>query len=314
VSSRVLHAVVDCLQPITSCPRDEQASNSKTTWYEREYIVCHIGEIGILCVHCQQLAPPVGDIQYPKFTANLHQVEVVIIHVWSHFTPVLWWLSRWIEMEPCGCQQVCCSISKSGSHFSNVFRHWVFVIITGQIRWINRRLAKFRNYCGGGEIVARYSVGFNDRQSSKVGTVFIIHLPQTGLLVLGRIVSLVLRMNIHSRVPFLELSQLRERIKHMFWKGNLLISGVTSAWYRYNFWHANILAKYKPSCNWAFFSANAHIMLSIWLNIQLYPVIIWCRVTIHRFHIHRVRYLICHTSCMMYLTMDHSFGDVISGW
>jgi hypothetical protein len=45
--------------------------------------------------------------------------------------------------------------------------------------------------------------------------VFVLHLLQKGLLVLGSIRSLVFRINIHSLVPLRKRSQLPERIKDM---------------------------------------------------------------------------------------------------
>jgi hypothetical protein len=40
--------------------------------YDREYVTGHIGEIGLLSVRFLLLAPPLGYVQYPKCTANLH--------------------------------------------------------------------------------------------------------------------------------------------------------------------------------------------------------------------------------------------------
>jgi len=56
-------------------------------WYDREYVMHHIWEIGVLRVRCLLLTPPVGYVRYPKCTAHLHWVGVVIIEIWINLPP-----------------------------------------------------------------------------------------------------------------------------------------------------------------------------------------------------------------------------------
>jgi len=78
--------------------------HSDTMWYDWEYGVRHIGEIGVLWVCFLLLTPPVGYVRYPKCTAKLHWVGVVIIEVWINLPPVLRCFRRQIQMEPGGSQ------------------------------------------------------------------------------------------------------------------------------------------------------------------------------------------------------------------
>jgi hypothetical protein len=71
-------------------------------WYDREYIVRHIGEIGILWVHFLLLMPPVSYVWYPKLTANLYWVGVVLSEIWINFLQVLWWFRMQIQIKPGG--------------------------------------------------------------------------------------------------------------------------------------------------------------------------------------------------------------------
>ena len=59
-----------------------------TMWYDSKYIACQSGEIGVRFVGFLFLAPPVGYVQYPKCTAKLHWVGVVIIMIWINMPPV----------------------------------------------------------------------------------------------------------------------------------------------------------------------------------------------------------------------------------
>ena len=61
--------------------------------------MCHIGEIGILWVCFLLLVPPVGYVQNPKCTANLHWVGVVIIEIWINLPPVKWCFRWGIQIE-----------------------------------------------------------------------------------------------------------------------------------------------------------------------------------------------------------------------
>jgi len=81
--------------------------------------------------------------------------------------------------------------------------------------WIKRQSTKSGGLGRGGDIALRSIFGFNDTHSSMFGTVFILHILQKGLLVLGSIRSLVLRMNIHRLVPLPKWSQLPETIKYI---------------------------------------------------------------------------------------------------
>jgi len=87
--------------------------------------------------------------------------------------------------------------------------------ITGQIVWIKGWLTGSWMHCRGDGIAARYALEFIDGHISMCGAVFILHILQNGLLVLGNIGCLVLRIVIHSRVPLSKWSQLPERIEDM---------------------------------------------------------------------------------------------------
>ena len=65
------------------------------------------------------------------------------------------------------------------------------------------------------EIAAQKAFVLLDWHMSMFGTVFILHLLQKGLLVLGSIGCLVLRIDIHSLVPLSKRSQLPKRIEDM---------------------------------------------------------------------------------------------------
>jgi len=73
-------------------------------WYDREYVACHIGEIGVLCVRFFLLAPAIGYVRYPNCTTNLHWAGVVLIEIWINLSPVLWRFRRRIQIEPSGGQ------------------------------------------------------------------------------------------------------------------------------------------------------------------------------------------------------------------
>jgi len=103
-------------------PKGKTGLHSDSMSYNRVYVVCHIGEIDVLWVHFILLAPPVSDIRWSKCTANLHWVGVVIIMIRINLPPVLWWLKRWIQIEPCGCPCGCCAIALSGCRSSHAFR------------------------------------------------------------------------------------------------------------------------------------------------------------------------------------------------
>jgi len=81
-------------------PKGRTGLHSGTMWDDRDNIACHIGQIGILYVRFPLLAPPVGDIQYPKCITNLHWIRAVIIEIWINLPPVLWWFRQWIQIGP----------------------------------------------------------------------------------------------------------------------------------------------------------------------------------------------------------------------
>jgi hypothetical protein len=70
----------------------------------REYVVCPIGEMGVLSMRVIRLSPPVGSVWYPKCSANLQWVRVVIIEIWIDLPPVIWCFRRQIQIEPDGGQ------------------------------------------------------------------------------------------------------------------------------------------------------------------------------------------------------------------
>jgi len=71
-------------------------------WYDRDYVACRIGEIGVLSVRFLMLARPIGYVRYPKCTANLHWVRVVIIEIWIDLSPVVWCFRRRMQIGPGG--------------------------------------------------------------------------------------------------------------------------------------------------------------------------------------------------------------------
>jgi len=85
-------------------PQGKTGLHSDKMWYDREYVACHIGEIGMIWVCFLLLTPRIGDIRYPKCTTNLHWVAVVIIKIGSNLPPVGWCVRRWIHVEPGGGQ------------------------------------------------------------------------------------------------------------------------------------------------------------------------------------------------------------------
>jgi len=74
--------------------------HSDTMWYDREYVARHIGEIGVLWVRFLLLEPSIGHVRYPKCTANLHWVGVVIIDICINLSPGLWCIRLRIQIEP----------------------------------------------------------------------------------------------------------------------------------------------------------------------------------------------------------------------
>jgi len=95
---------------------------SDTMWYDREYVTSHIGEIGVFCVRFLPLSPTIGYVWYPKCTANLHWVRVVIIEICINLCSVLWCFRRRMQIGP-GCGHwVGCAIPSSGCHLRHIVR------------------------------------------------------------------------------------------------------------------------------------------------------------------------------------------------
>jgi len=101
-------------------PKLQTGLHSDTMWYDREYVARHIGEISVLWVLFLLLPPPVRSVRYPKCTANLHCVAVVIIEIWINLPPVLWCIRRWTQIEPGGRQSACHAITSSGCCSSHI--------------------------------------------------------------------------------------------------------------------------------------------------------------------------------------------------
>jgi len=175
--------------------------HSDTKCCDWHYVACHSSETGVLWVRWLVLAPTVGDICQPQCTVNLQSFGVTITEIRINLPPVLWWCRRWIQIEPGGRIYWRCMIASSGCRLIHIARCWVFVIIAGHIKSIKGRLTGSWSRCRGEEIVAQYAFGFNDCHMLMFGTVFILHILQQCILVLGSIGSVVISINIHSLVP-----------------------------------------------------------------------------------------------------------------
>jgi len=104
-------------------PMGKTGLHSNTMCYNRQYIVSHIGEIGIVWVWFFLLASRVGDIQYPKCNLKLHRVGVVMINNRINWLLVLWWFRRWVQLEHCSCQSGCCMVTLSQCHCGHPVTH-----------------------------------------------------------------------------------------------------------------------------------------------------------------------------------------------
>jgi len=85
-------------------PKGQTDLYYNTMHYEREYVVCHIGEIRVHWVRFLLLAPPVGYIHHLKCTAICHLVGAVIIEIWVNLPTNLWWFRWLIQTEHGGSQ------------------------------------------------------------------------------------------------------------------------------------------------------------------------------------------------------------------
>jgi hypothetical protein len=106
-----------------------------------------------------------------------------------------------------------------------------------------------------------------------------------------------------------------------FWRGSrtgaemcsMPVVGITSGKYLDSICRANFTAKIESSSHWVFSLATAHITPSMWLNMSLYTVIMWCNVTVCLFDIHRIQYCSRLNTSMTYFTIVHSSWVVNSG-
>lgn len=80
---------------------------------------------------------------------------------------------------------------------------------------IKRRLTKSTSLGRREMIAARNIFGIHDGVVSMFVTLFVLHIHQKPLGVLGGIGVIVLRMNIHDLVPILKGLQIPKRINHM---------------------------------------------------------------------------------------------------
>jgi len=104
-------------------PKGKTGLYSDNMWYDREYVTCHMGEIGVLWVRFLLLGPPVCYVRNPKCTANLYWFGLLIIEIWINLSPVLWCFRQRIQIEPCRGQWAYCSIASSVCHLTHIVRH-----------------------------------------------------------------------------------------------------------------------------------------------------------------------------------------------
>jgi len=102
-SWRVEPVGFDSLQPISSRPREKLAT-TPTPCSMIENMSRATLPISACFVRFLLLTPPVGYVWWPKGTANLQWVGVVIIEISINLPPVLWCLRRRIRIQS-GCSQ-----------------------------------------------------------------------------------------------------------------------------------------------------------------------------------------------------------------
>ena len=146
---------------------------------------------------------------------------------------------------------MCCAIASSTCRFSHIVSHQAFFIISGQFIGINGRVTVSYSHWRGEQIFARYAFRFNTGHMSMFGTVFILHLVQKCLLVLGCIRSLVLTNNIHSLSHILNDCNLPKKSKICAEMRSIPIVGVTSAYYLDSFYHANLTREVQVLLPWS---------------------------------------------------------------
>jgi hypothetical protein len=140
------------------------------------------------------------------------------------------------------------------------------------------------------ETAVQKIIGCNDRPSSIIEAVFMLHRLQTGHLVLNSIRSLVLMINIHSIGQLPQWSQLPERINDMCWN-------MKQTWHWSDF---SIIFAQLLSCN---VHREVYIFIPIYLLHSQYS---------HN-TVHMVQHVIVHRNDMMQsncLRFRHPQGQV----
>jgi len=73
-------------------PQGQTSLKYDRIWYDSVYIACQIGKITLFWMHVLFSFPPVADIQYPRYTANLHRVGVVFTKIRINLPLSLWYV------------------------------------------------------------------------------------------------------------------------------------------------------------------------------------------------------------------------------
>jgi len=101
---RVSPVVFDCLQTITSRPKEKLASTLTTCGMIKNMSHATLERSAYFECVCSCWRHFVGYVRYPKCTAKLHWVRVVIIEIWINLPPVPWCFRRRILIETGGSQ------------------------------------------------------------------------------------------------------------------------------------------------------------------------------------------------------------------
>jgi hypothetical protein len=99
--------------PTNVMPIRTTGHHTKTVWYYRQNVVCHIREIAMPWLHSIMLTPRLGNSRYPTLIAVFHQVQVVIITIRLNLPQVLGRFRCCIQIELWGCLIACCVIASS---------------------------------------------------------------------------------------------------------------------------------------------------------------------------------------------------------
>ena len=83
-------------------------------------LLMHSGEIGLLSVCFIVLIPPVGYVQYSKWSDNFHLVWIETIDIWINLPPILYCIRRPIEIEAGGGYSAGSAIALSLCLLSNI--------------------------------------------------------------------------------------------------------------------------------------------------------------------------------------------------